>query len=88
MRVALGRLSIVLLAWTVSAVAPVAAQQPQPDPAPQAATIAPDPAPGVDPFETFPVAVANEFFSDGQAAEVRAPGAPTLADLCRAGLPD
>lgn len=40
------------------------------------------PAPGEDPFAAAPVAVANEFFSDGQAAEVRAPGAPELKALC------
>ena len=40
------------------------------------------PAPDEDPFETHPAAVANEFFSDGQAAEVRAPGASPLESLC------
>lgn len=52
---------------------------------PETAFVAPDPASGEDPFEAFPAAVANEFFSDGRAAELRAPGAPSLADLC-AGL--
>ncbi len=40
------------------------------------------PAPDEDPFETHPVAVANEFFSDGQAAEVRATGPILLTALC------
>ena len=47
-----------------------------------------EPTPGEDPFETHPVAVANEFFSDGQAAEVRVPSAPSLAELCGAALPE
>jgi hypothetical protein len=43
---------------------------------------APGEPPAEDPFDTYPAAVANEFFSDGRAAEVRAEGAPTLATLC------
>jgi hypothetical protein len=50
--VALGCLSIALLASTLTS--PTAAAQPQPDPAPAAPAIAPDPAPGTSPAEPAP----------------------------------
>jgi type IV secretory pathway VirB10-like protein len=50
--VALGCLSIALLASTV--MSPTAAAQPQPDPAPAAPAIVPDPAPGTSPAEPTP----------------------------------
>ena len=40
------------------------------------------PPPNVDPFEAYPAAVANEFFSDGRAAELRNDGAEGLAEVC------
>jgi len=40
------------------------------------------PTPDEDPFETYPVAVANEFFSDGQTAVLGPSGAASLAALC------
>lgn len=38
--------------------------------------------PAVDPFAAYPVAVANEFFSDGRAAEIRVEGSPEFETLC------
>ena len=45
-----------------------------------------EPAPGEDPFETYPVAVAYEFFSIGRAVELRAAGALSSETLCEADI--
>ena len=43
------------------------------------------PVPGEDLLETYPAAVANEFFSDRLAAELRASRAPSFETSCGAG---